>query len=382
MPSAAQAKATWTKVAFGDVVRLVKDRSRDPLAEGIERYVGLEHLEPGQLRIRDWGLVADGTTFTSRFRPGQVLFGKRRAYQRKVAVADFDGVCSGDIYVLEPSDDRLLPDLLPYICQTDAFFENAVGTSDGSLSPRTNWKSLASFEFALPPVEEQAELVLALTAIERADEILTRSYARVRTLEVSALDFEFRSLKGLDRPLPDVAKVLSGGTPSKADQSLWGGAKPWASAKDLKVRELKDTELSLTEEGWQMARVAPKGATLVVVRGMILAHTFPVAKCVREVAFNQDLRAFIAGDGVLPEYLTLWFEWSKARFLTQVSESSHGTKRLEACVFEDAVIPLPRVECQEAILSRQGALIRASDELAMRRQSIQRLKRTALHRFL
>ena len=81
---------------FGDVVRLVKETCKDPQGAGIGRVIGLEHLEPGDLRIRSWNDVADGTTFTTRVRPGQVLFGKRRAYQRKVAVADFDAICSGD----------------------------------------------------------------------------------------------------------------------------------------------------------------------------------------------------------------------------------------------------------------------------------------------
>lgn len=153
-------KPGWRRVKFGDVVRLSKGRSQDPLADGIERYVGLEHLEPGDLRIRSWGNVADGVTFTSMFQPGQVLFGKRRAYQRKVAVADFSGVCSGDIYVLETKDTQvLLPELLPFICQTDAFFDHAVGTSAGSLSPRTNWTSLANFEFSLPSIAEQEKLL-------------------------------------------------------------------------------------------------------------------------------------------------------------------------------------------------------------------------------
>lgn len=165
-------KAGWTRVAFGDVVRLSKARVADPEAAGIERVVGLEHIEPGDLRIRRWGDVADGTTFTTLFKPGQVLFGKRRAYQRKVAVADFEGVCSGDIYVLEPANDRLMPELLPFLCQTDAFFDHAVGTSAGSLSPRTNWTSLASFEFLLPPIQEQARLVEALSAYRNADEAL------------------------------------------------------------------------------------------------------------------------------------------------------------------------------------------------------------------
>lgn len=166
-------KPGWRRVKFGEVVRLSKARSQDPLADGIERYVGLEHLEPGDLRIRRWGSVAEGVTFTSVFQPGQVLFGKRRAYQRKVAVADFSGVCSGDIYVLETKDAQvLLPELLPFVCQTDAFFDHAVGTSAGSLSPRTNWTSLASYEFLLPPPEEQENIAFLLAS---SDEYIYQS---------------------------------------------------------------------------------------------------------------------------------------------------------------------------------------------------------------
>lgn len=164
MPKAATSRPGWTTVAFGDVVRLSRERSSNLNADGLERFVGLEHIEPGDLRIRRWGDIDDGTTFTNVFHPGQVLFGKRRAYQRKVAVADFSGVCSGDIYVLETRGKHLLPEFLPFICQTDAFFEHAVGTSAGSLSPRTNWTNLADFEFALPPIEEQREMLRALTA--------------------------------------------------------------------------------------------------------------------------------------------------------------------------------------------------------------------------
>ncbi|WP_429950414.1 restriction endonuclease subunit S [Comamonas sediminis] len=182
----------WRRVKFGDVVRLSKARSQDPLADGIERYVGLEHLEPGDLRIRSWGSVADGVTFTSVFQPGQVLFGKRRAYQRKVAVAEFSGVCSGDIYVLETKDvQALLPELLPFICQTDAFLEHAVGTSAGSLSPRTNWRSLADFEFALPTIDQQVLLVETLKSAGNLVDARKDTLSRLRTLARSKLDLDF-----------------------------------------------------------------------------------------------------------------------------------------------------------------------------------------------
>lgn len=185
-------KPGWHRVKFGDVVRLAKGRSQDPLADGIERYVGLEHLEPGDLRIRSWGNVADGVTFTSVFQPGQVLFGKRRAYQRKVAVADFSGVCSGDIYVLETKDAQvLLPELLPFICQTDAFFDHAVGTSAGSLSPRTNWTSLAEFELLLPPLGEQERLLNLLSATQDNIDSLMGLTRPAQLLQSSRLDSLF-----------------------------------------------------------------------------------------------------------------------------------------------------------------------------------------------
>jgi type I restriction enzyme S subunit len=161
----------WTTVKFGDVVRQVKDKV-DAQTSGLSRYIAGEHMDTDDLRLRRWGEINDdylGPAFHMRFKPGQVLFGKRRAYQRKVAVAEFSGVCSGDIYVFEPQDPAvLLPDLLPFICQTERFYQHAVGTSAGSLSPRTNWKQLAQYEFPLPPLAEQRRLAEVLWAVEDA----------------------------------------------------------------------------------------------------------------------------------------------------------------------------------------------------------------------
>ena len=151
-------RTKWTRVHFGDVVENLNETEKNPVEVGLERYIGLEHLEPGSLHVRSWGEVADGTTFTRRCRPGQVLFGKRRAYQRKVAVAEFNAVVSGDIYVFASKRERLLPELLPFVCLSEQFFQYAVGTSAGSLSPRTNWSSLANFEFDLPSIDQQCRV--------------------------------------------------------------------------------------------------------------------------------------------------------------------------------------------------------------------------------
>jgi type I restriction enzyme S subunit len=171
-------RKNWSRVRFGDVVENLNETC-EPAEAGLERVIAMEHLEPGSLHIRAWGNVADGTTFTRRCRPGQVLFGKRRAYQRKVAVAEFDAVVSGDIYVLAPKGDRLLPELLPFLCLSERFFQHAVGTSAGSLSPRTNWSSLASFEFDLPPFDQQRRIAEILWAVDEAEQ--KRMSAKIAT---------------------------------------------------------------------------------------------------------------------------------------------------------------------------------------------------------
>jgi type I restriction enzyme S subunit len=157
-------RSKWQRVRFDDVVENLNETC-DPGEAGLERFIAMEHLEPGSLHVRTWGNVADGTTFTRCCRPGQVLFGKRRAYQRKVAVAEFDAVVSGDIYVFTPKNDRLLPELLPFVCISERFFKFAVETSAGSLSPRTNWSHLADFEFDLPPLDQQRRIAGLLWAI-------------------------------------------------------------------------------------------------------------------------------------------------------------------------------------------------------------------------
>ncbi|MBW7934570.1 MAG: hypothetical protein H3C62_13395, partial [Gemmatimonadaceae bacterium] len=117
----------WKAVRFGDVVDNLNETC-DPEHAGLDRFIGLEHLEPGSLHVRQYGRIAEGITFNRRCRPGQVLFGKRRAYQRKVAVADVNAVVSGDIYVLAPKSNRLLPELLPFICLSDRFLQHAIET--------------------------------------------------------------------------------------------------------------------------------------------------------------------------------------------------------------------------------------------------------------
>lgn len=126
--------------------------------------VGLEHITPGEVTLSNWDTDTDNT-FTKRFRKGDMLFGRRRAYLKKAAQAPFDGICSGDITVIRAKEDLLLPELLPFIIQNDNLFDFAVGKSAGSLSPRVKWDNLKNYTFELPPMEEQRKLAAVLWSI-------------------------------------------------------------------------------------------------------------------------------------------------------------------------------------------------------------------------
>lgn len=189
-------KPGWKMVKFGEVVKNANLVERDPETNGVERIVGLEHIDPENLHVRRWNSVADGTSFTRQFVPGQTLFGKRRAYQRKVAYAEFEGICSGDILTFEPKNRKvLLPELLPFICQSDAFFDHALDTSAGSLSPRTSWTALKDFEFSLPPIDEQKRIAEILWAADEAVESQSKLILALKTAKsVSIKEF---CLKGI-----------------------------------------------------------------------------------------------------------------------------------------------------------------------------------------
>ena len=132
--------------------------------------VGLEHIIPEEIELSNWDEGAENT-FTKVFHVGDVLFGRRRAYLKKAAVAPIDGICSGDITVIAALEDKICPRLLPFVIQNDKFFDFAVEKSAGSLSPRVKWQHAKEFEFELPEMEQQeklADLLWAMNATKTA----------------------------------------------------------------------------------------------------------------------------------------------------------------------------------------------------------------------
>ena len=262
------------RVRLGEVAK----ESRETL-RGSKRglpVVGLEHLEPGELSLTVWDADSENT-FSKTFRKGQMLFGRRRAYLKKAAIAPFDGICSGDITVIEASTDRLMPELLPFIIQNDAFFTYAVGKSAGSLSPRAKWEHLQNFEFDLPPLAEQqklAELLWAANATREAyKKLLTKTDELVKSQFVEMFGDPVTNSKGLSvAPLGELCSIYRGGSPRPINEYL-GGTIPWikigdaTSGDDIYLHSTKDF---IIEEGMAKSRFVKSGSLIFANCGVSL----------------------------------------------------------------------------------------------------------------
>lgn len=254
--------SNMTHVCLGDVAREIKQKV--PVDQELPT-VGLEHLDPGEVELAHWDEGVE-TAFTKAFSKGQVLFGRRRAYLRKAAVAPFDGICSGDITVIAPKD-NLSPRLLPFIIQNDALFEHAVTNSAGSLSPRVKWQSLSQFEFELPSIAKQEDLADILWTAQE-----TRSHYRQL---LTACDDVVKSqfVEMFDKPgipikhLEDIADIQGGITKNKKREAMKLQL-PYLRVANILPNELDLTEvktIGLTEQEYEAVRLI--SGDLLIVEG-------------------------------------------------------------------------------------------------------------------
>lgn len=387
-------KPGWKRVKFGDVVRLVKETCKDPASAGIERVIGLEHLEPGDLRVRSWADIADGTTFTSRVHPGQVLFGKRRAYQRKVAVADFDAVCSGDIYVFESANPkRLLPELLSFICQTDGFFEYAVGTSAGSLSPRTNWTSLAQYEFALPPLEEQRRLALSFQTMASLCDKLNVAIATAKQTIQSAIDnyaCEASTRRMTIGELADASILRApqdgnhGAKHPKASDYRATNGIPFLMASDIRAGRVDLTECKFLDKGTadslRHAFRAIEGDILLTHKGTLGETALLSSAPTPYVMLSPQVTAYrvLAPDSLNPTYLL--YALSSSQTKRQLAALGRQSTRAFVSISNQLKIniPFPSVEEQHDVVRRVDALTSALEAIVDRARLALSIYRTAL----
>ncbi len=375
-------KPGWRKVKFGDVVRQSKERA-DPETSGLERYIAGDHMDTDDLHLRRWGEIGSGylgPAFHMRFKPGQVLYGSRRTYLRKVAVADFEGICANTTFVLESKDiEVLLPEFLPFLMQTDAFNDYSVKNSKGSVNPYINFSDLARFEFVLPPMIEQKRLVEFLGSIAALEEDLRTAERETDLLQKAAMrDLLDADLNGWPKkPIGEVLKVTTGGTPSRNNVAFWNGDIPWVKTGEVNYYVIESTEERITVEGLKgsAAKLCPPYSVCVALYGQGPTRG-RIGMLGIEAAVNQACAAIYPN-----EYFDPWFVYYylSGKYLSlRAMAQGAAQPNLNLAMIKGFGIPVPMLEEQNIAVASIHAVAKAKAKILQRRMQAANLKRKVL----
>lgn len=218
----------WEATTLGTLFSEPKDRVIP--ADVQERYVGMEHMETGEPSVRRWGDSAEWSSLSKRFQEGDTLFGRLRPYLRKVALAPFGGVCSGEILVWRPREGHVLPAFLSLLASSERVVKHAVDVSAGSRMPRVSSKDLAAIEVVLPPIEVQQRIVASVGALDVAMRCIARELDAIERLRPSVA----KGLPDADTArLGDVAIVSQGKSLPKSVQGRQTGDVSWFKIADM-----------------------------------------------------------------------------------------------------------------------------------------------------
>ena len=349
-----------------DQIAINSTAKKKPVPEDAAHYIGLEHLIPGTFDIPEWGSEVAPVGEKLLMKKGDVLFGRRRAYQRKVGIAPFDGIFSAHGMVLLPRPEVVDEKYFPFFISSDQFMNEAVRISVGSLSPTINWRTLKNCEFDLPPLDEQKKLAELLWAAND----LKESYKKAITATDEMLKAKFREMFGEcggqgaegDRsvskwPLVRISEV--------ATDVRYGTSKP--GDKDgayayLRMNNLTDDGgLDLTD----LKRITLSGEDFnkcVVRRGDILFNRTNTKELVGKTAYyDLDDDMVIAGyiirvrvdrDKIDPRYL--WKLMNTVELKTKLRHMAKGAihqANINAQELQSIEIPLPPLSLQREFVA-------------------------------
>ena len=392
-------KSKWKRVKLGDICEEVSERIDNPSGGPALRFVGLEHLDSGELKVRRWGTTENLESAMKVFKSGDILFARRNAYLKRASLADFNGVCSGDAIVLRENHAKLAPGFLALVLNTGNFWEFAVANAAGTMSRRVNGKTLANYEFNLPPLDQQRRIAQILLLTEVA-------MRNLQALNEKVVVFKKRSTDSCFSFLLDSAVIAQGENKCAGVELLsvsdvlldkksltYGILQPGSDVAGgvpmLRAIDIEDGKLY----GTHILRVAPSieskyartrlrgGEVLVSVMG-----TIGRAILVKEEWSNWNVNRALAvvrlGSKVSPHFFYYWLQSPKVQ--TLLSKDSIGTAQLRINLtdFKKYKLPVPSIEEQLKTIAGIASHEALQDCVAANLSSLARLRRTLLETIL
>ena len=322
-----------------DKIALNSTAKKTPTESDKEHYIGLEHIDSECLEITRWGSNVAPIGEKLIMKKGDVLFGKRRAYQRKLAIAPFDGIFSAHGMVLRPNEEVVDKKYFPFFMSSDLFMERAVQISVGGLSPTINWKDLREQEFPLPSLAEQKVLADKLWAAYR----LKESYKKLLAATEEMVKSQFIEMFGNNvskKKISEVCDVRGGSTPTRTTKEFWNnGTIPWFTVEDIyeQGRYISETKQHITELATKKCVIYPVDTVLICCTASV--GEYAITK--KEMASNQQFNGMMIKDKseLHPEYLLYVASTLKEDLLRQAGKTTINF--VSRSKLENIEIPVP-----------------------------------------
>ena len=343
-------KTGWEKYRFDEMVQNISERV-EPSQTDLDVYVGLEHIDPDSLHIKRHGHPSDVEGTKLRFYKGDIIFGRRRAYQRKTALATTDGICSAHTMVLRAKEDVVDPMFLPFLFHSKSFIDMAITISVGGLSPTINWKDIAKQEFLLPPKPEQKRLAALLWA---ADEMIEKEKEIKLQLEKQLQSLIIESVCNSNNTTKPLSALVYVNPATKIDASC---------VSLVTMQDVSETGFVYTETKGDTANLKNKGLTPFKENDILFAKITPCMEngkgCIAKGLHNglglgstefHVLRPKLDSDLYFCYYLTMskFFRLEAERQIT----GSAGQKRVQPEFFDFYKFPIPSIEKRKIIGER------------------------------
>jgi type I restriction enzyme M protein len=349
----------WKRVAFGQFADSVNERV-EPADAAEEIYVGLDDLDSGSLHIRRWGKGSDVIGTKLRFRKGDIIFGRRRAYQRKLAVAEVDGICSAHAMVVRAKPAVVLPEFLPFLMMSDRFMNRAVEISVGSLSPTINWTTLKLEEFDLPPLDQQRRIAEILWAVDEVKDAVATLSKNVKSAITAFSENLFGERSEYNRngkiTLGEVAKLQSG-YPFKSDEFVEHGDK-LLRGSNVGVNRVDwspdITRCFPTERRHEVVEfILNAGDIVVAMDRPFISEGFKIARIAEAdlpALLLQRVGRFQPSEKILLEFLWLYLHSASFQRQLQLSQQGSHLPHISRFDVESTKLFVPTLKEQERLV--------------------------------
>ena len=352
-------------------IALNSTAKKKPTEEDRFTYLGLEHLDPGSLTVTRWGADVAPKGEKLLMKKGDVLFGKRRAYQKKVAIAPFDGIFSAHGMVLRPREDVIDKNFFPLFISSDYFLDAAIKISVGSLSPTINWRDLKTLEFDLPDLETQRKLAAVLWSINDTMDAYKKLISAADELVKSQFiemfgDPSANTLGWPEMRLEDACIKLTDGT-HFSPESFATGEYKYITAKHIKADGFDFSNLTYVPEAIHrpiFERCNPEygdilyikdGATTGIAMINTLKEEFTMLSSVALIKYNRNLL-----DG---QYLKALLNYPTFYAIMRNNMGGAAITRLTVKKLCDTLIPVPPIDNQKHFSAFVGQSDKSKFEL-------------------